>query len=137
MKSTPRLTFPRRHWLTLGLLALSACGGNQTAEPVPAQPASTQITGLAVDGPLQGATACYDSNDNGACDIGEPSSAPAGADGRFALNVPLAEAGLRRLVVEVPASGGGRRHRCCGRRGLQAGRPRRPTPSPTACSSVR
>jgi hypothetical protein len=87
----------------LGALLLSACG-NPSDEPAQMQVASVRITGQAVDGPLQGATACYDVNDNGGCDSDEPTAAPTGADGRFAMNVSLAQAGRHRVVVDVPAT---------------------------------
>jgi len=91
------------------LAALAACGGSGTAPPAlapvaPTEAAAAVITGRAVDGPLQGATACYDLNDNGACDAGEPASAPTTADGAFRIEVPMAEAGRHRVVVDVPAS---------------------------------
>ena len=104
MKLTPRLPLRCLHWLPWGALALSACGGGQPTEAPRVQPANAQITGLAVDGPLQGAIACYDTNDNGACDSGEPTAAATTADGRFALSVPLAQAGRHRVVVDVPAT---------------------------------
>jgi len=108
MKLNPRLptrclkALPQTGALLCALL-LSACG-NPSDDRAPVAAANARITGLAVDGPLQGATACYDTNDNGACDTGEPTSAPTGADGRFALDVPLAQAGRHRVVVDVPAS---------------------------------
>ncbi|KQV50693.1 hypothetical protein ASC95_15190 [Pelomonas sp. Root1217] len=88
---------------------LSACGGGgETPAPVPAPPppapATVAITGKAVDGALSGATACYDLNDNGACDTGEPASTATGADGAFTLAVAPTEAGKHRIVVQVPAT---------------------------------
>lgn len=90
------------------LATLAACGGSgggstpQAAAPV--TPALAVISGSAVDGPLQGATACYDLDDNGACDSGEPVSAATDAAGRFALRIDPAVAGRHRVVVDVPAS---------------------------------
>lgn len=87
-------------WLAL----LAACGGgSQTPVTVPAAATAT-ISGKAVDGPLQGATACYDINDNGNCDAAEPSFGPTDAEGAFRITVPLTEAGRHRVVVMVPAS---------------------------------
>ncbi|MBW8846529.1 MAG: hypothetical protein JF607_16315 [Burkholderiales bacterium] len=88
---------------------LSACGGGGTAEPPapappPPAPSTVAITGKAVDGALSGATACYDLNDNGSCDSGEPASAATGADGAFTLAVAQADAGKHRIVVQVPAT---------------------------------
>ena len=81
---------------------LTACGGG--GSPAPAVPEQTVITGRAVDGPLAGATACYDLNDNGSCDAAEPRSNPTAADGSFSLAVAPAEAGRHAVVVDVPAS---------------------------------
>lgn len=88
------------------LAALAACGGSGPAPQTTtlAPPAAVVITGRAVDGPLQGATACYDLNDNGACDSDEPMSAATDAAGRFSLRVEAAAAGRHRVVVDVPAS---------------------------------
>lgn len=85
--------------------ALAGCGGGGT-DPGPTPPDGTavQITGKAVDGPLQGAQACYDLNDNGACDGTEPTAAPTDAGGNFALTVLAADGGLHRTLVQVPAT---------------------------------
>lgn len=77
---------------------LAACGGGSRPGVD-----SVAITGRAVDGPLQGAFACYDTNDNHGCDAGEPRSAATAADGSFTLGVPRAAAGRHAVVVEVPA----------------------------------
>ncbi|HEY8879649.1 MAG TPA: hypothetical protein VIN03_18915, partial [Roseateles sp.] len=90
---------------------LSGCGGGgSSAEPPPAPtptpappPSALAITGKAVDGALSGATACYDLNDNGACDTGEP-SATTGTDGGFSLSVQPGDVGKHRIVVSVPAT---------------------------------
>ncbi len=107
MKTPTSLRLPLSALL---LAALSACsGGGGDSSPAPqaaaqATPAATLISGRAVDGPLQGATACYDLNDNGACDGGEPVSGTTDAAGRFTLRVDPATAGRHRVVVDVPAS---------------------------------
>ena len=62
------------------------------------------ISGVVSDGPLQGATACYDLNDNGACDTGEPSSAATDANGNYAVTVLATVAGQHGVVVNVPAT---------------------------------
>jgi hypothetical protein len=89
----------------LSAAVLAACGGGGSDNP-PAPPpaaAAVRITGVAADGPLQGATACYDLNDNGACDSGEPSSTT-DANGGFSFDVDAAAAGQHRVVVSVPAT---------------------------------
>lgn len=87
---------------------LSGCGGGgDAAAPAPTTPpppATVSIAGKAVDGPLSGATACYDLNDNGACDGTEPVSAATGADGAFTIAVQPADVGRHRIVVQVPAT---------------------------------
>jgi trimeric autotransporter adhesin len=84
---------------------LTACGGggSDTPAPPPPPPSGVTITGKAVDGALQGATACYDLNDNGVCDNGEPSGST-DASGAFTFSVATADAGKHRVVVTVPAN---------------------------------
>lgn len=98
---------PQLH--TLGLLfaaTLAACGGGSSdAPPPPAPPTTVEFSGRVVDGPLQGAIACYDLNDNQRCDSGDPRSAAASdAAGRFTITIPAAEAGRHQTIVEVPAT---------------------------------
>ena len=77
------------------LLLLGGCSGDD--EPTVA------VTGLVADGPLHGATVCYDLNDNGSCDAGEPSTST-GADGKYALDIAESAAGLHGVVAQVPAT---------------------------------
>ncbi len=86
----------------LFVATLAACGGGGGSDAPAAT--SVTITGKAVDGPLQGAIACYDLNDNGSCDNGEPTSNPSDADGNFSFSVDTAVAGRHRVVVDVPAT---------------------------------
>jgi trimeric autotransporter adhesin len=92
--------------LLAAVLVLGACGGGKGSAPAPDNNHSglVSISGRAVDGPLQGATACYDLDDDQACGAGEPRSAPTAADGSFTLLVPQAQAGRHAVVVDVPAS---------------------------------
>ena len=84
---------------------IAACGGGGSEAPPPSpSPTTATITGKAVDGALQGATACYDLNDNKVCDAGEPTSAASDANGAFTLEVATAEVGKHRLIVNVPAT---------------------------------
>jgi hypothetical protein len=98
----------RSHLQTLGVLfaaTLAACGGGSSdAPPPPAPPTTVELSGRIVDGPLQGATACYDLNDNQRCDASEPRSAASDAAGRFTITVGAAEAGRHATIAEVPAS---------------------------------
>ena len=89
-------------------LALPGCGGSNDSDAEPPidapPPATVAISGAVADGPLQGATACYDLNDNGACDTGEPTSAATPANGSFTINVPTPDAGQHAVIVNVPAT---------------------------------
>src|SRR5438093_3309991 len=84
--------------------ALVACGGGGGGGSAVQAPAPLAITGIVADGPLQGASVCYDLNDNGACDAGEPSSASTDAAGAYALSVAPAEVGKHAVIVNVPAT---------------------------------
>ena len=98
---TPR--FPKPLLTALAAAALlAACGGGKAPEAQ--SPELAFISGRAVDGPLAGATACYDLNDNGSCDSGEPVSEPTAADGSFRISVAPAETGRHAVVVDVPAT---------------------------------
>ena len=102
-------------------LALPGCGGGGsdaaanppiggTPPPPPPPPAppppspTVAISGFVSDGPLQGATACYDLNDNSACDAGEPTSAATPSDGSFTINVLTPDVGQHAVIVNVPAT---------------------------------
>ena len=97
-----RLRASASHFCTTALLVatasavvlLAACSDN------PEEP-TVAVAGLVADGPLQGATVCYDLNNNDACDTGEP-SATTGADGRYRFDVPEAAAGRHAVVAQVP-----------------------------------
>ena len=97
---------PRKHprhtpAFSLSLISaalLAACGSGSDA------PAMATINGVVADGALQGATVCYDLNDNGACDAGEPASAATDADGKYTLSVLASESGRHVLIANVPAS---------------------------------
>lgn len=92
---------------TTALLALpvllTACSGDSSdSAAVPAGP-TVKLSGVVADGPLPGATACYDITDDAACDPTEPKS-PTEASGKFSFDVPAAEAGKHRVVVEGPST---------------------------------
>lgn len=93
----------------LATALLAACGGGGGGSPVepaaapPVAPQQVRIEGRIADGPLAGAVACYDLNDNGRCDADEPRSAPSAADGSYAIQVASAAAGRHAVVAEVPA----------------------------------
>lgn len=79
--------------------SLAACMDGDDAPP----PGPVAISGIVADGPLSGATACYDLNDNAACDSGEPSS-PTDTEGRYSFEVASAAAGGHAVIVDVPAT---------------------------------
>lgn len=89
--ATRRAAGPALAALAAALLA--ACGGEREAT----------VAGRAVDGPLQGATACLDLDDDGRCSATDPHSAPTDAEGRFVLSVSARRVGRHAVVVEVPA----------------------------------
>ncbi len=63
-------------------LSLAACGGGGASSPS----ASTgTVSGVVLDGPIQGATVCLDLNANQRCDSDEPTSAPTNAQGNYTI----------------------------------------------------
>lgn len=71
--------------------------------PAPAPPApTTTLTGVVLDGTLQGARVCFDANDNRVCDSDEP-SATTNPQGGYTLTVPEATAASHALLAEAIA----------------------------------
>ncbi len=104
MKSTHPSSTITLSALCTSVALLAACGGNPDPEPT-AAPAPVSLSGVVADGPLAGATVCYDLNDNAACDASEPTSAATtDADGRFSFDVAAADAGKHGIVATVPAT---------------------------------
>lgn len=94
-------------WTALVATAtLAACGGGGGGDSTIPPPTTTvTLSGIVADGPISGATACYDLDDDGVCNAtAEPTSAPTGADGRFTLTVQAADAGRHGILVAIPAS---------------------------------
>jgi trimeric autotransporter adhesin len=94
-----------------GSLILIACGGGGSGDVTPPPPSNlppiveaspASLSGVVADGLIQGASVCYDLNDNGRCDTGEPVSASTGANGAYTLSVPAAEAGKHAVIAIVP-----------------------------------
>ncbi len=94
--SPPHLKWALAPSLAL-LAALGAC--NHDEDP----PATVAVSGLVADGPLQGATVCYDLNSNAACDTGEP-TATTDSNGRYSFSVLETDAGKFAVIAQVPAS---------------------------------
>jgi alpha-beta hydrolase superfamily lysophospholipase len=95
MSTTPVLLLS-----TLTVAILTACGGGNSINGE--NPAVSNIlSGAVIDGYIEGATVCLDSNGNGACDTGEP-SAKTSSDGKFKLEVGAASTAGLYLVVDIP-----------------------------------
>ncbi len=87
-----------------GALIMTACGSGSNSSSVGAASSAppVSIAGVVADGLIQGAQVCYDLNDNGRCDSGEPVSSDTGANGAYTLSVPAAEAGKHAVIAIVP-----------------------------------
>lgn len=83
--------------LTLALLTGCGGGGSNTSS------ASNQLTGSVLDGYIEGATVCLDTNNSGTCDAGEPSTKTS-SDGKFKLDIGSASATGQNLVVDIPST---------------------------------
>lgn len=94
--------FPLATLCAASLLMLQACGGSDgdNTDPPPSGPVA--FTGVVADGPLQGASVCYDLNDDGACNVGEPED-KTDADGTYSFDVDAAAAGKHAVLAFVPA----------------------------------
>jgi hypothetical protein len=68
--------------LTLAILTLAGCGGGGGSD---AATSTQSISGVVIDGPIQGATVCLDVNRNGSCDAGEPTSSATNAQGAYTI----------------------------------------------------
>jgi hypothetical protein len=80
------------------LLVVAACGGaGGGAEGTAGSGSSTLLSGLAVDGYLQGSSVFLDLNSNGILDAGEP-SATTDTNGRYSLNYN----GVTGLITGLP-----------------------------------
>lgn len=87
------------------LVVLGGCGGggdNSASSPAgpteQAPPATSRISGKAIDGYLVGAKVCLDANANDGCDAGEP-SAITGSDGSYNLVAEGTVIGKKLLVL--------------------------------------
>lgn len=83
-------------------LSLAACGGGSSSSP---SASANTVSGVVLDGPIQGATVCLDLNANQQCDGGEPASAPTDAQGNYSISGLTADqlnAG-KEWIASVPA----------------------------------
>jgi len=87
-------------------MAVAGCGGgggggDTTAASPPPAPS---VSGVVIDGPIQGATVCLDLDKNGSCDAGEPASAPTDSQGRYTITgITGAQIADAPLVAVIPA----------------------------------
>ncbi len=91
--------------VTLAVAALvSACGGGGGGGNSPS--ATSSIAGTVIDGYIEGATVCLDTDANMACDTGEP-SAPSAKDGSYKLDtsaLTTAQIQAAHLLTVVPTT---------------------------------
>jgi hypothetical protein len=100
-----RLTFH-----SLALLALTACGGgggDSTGAPPP-PPARTEVSGVVhlPAGSSAPATVCYDTNEDGDCDAGEPSILTSGTGDYRLSGLPSMQGDGAALLAQVPSGEG-------------------------------
>lgn len=81
----------------IAIATLTACGGGNGDN----NDSNNVLIGTVLDGYIEGATVCLDSNSNGVCDPGEP-SAKTGRNGQFKLAVGAASTAGLNLVVDIP-----------------------------------
>lgn len=79
-------------------LTLAACGGGGDSTSTTAPLTTSNLSGVAVDGYIAGATVCLDLNNNNLCDNGEPSATTA-SNGSFTLNTTGLEVNGKTLLV--------------------------------------
>ena len=91
----------------LGLLTLAACGGGGGggSTPTVSSPSSTTISGTAVAGPIDGAIAFVDYDEDGLLDIADEPYAYTDSDGDFSLTSTDADAPI--VVTTDSATAGG------------------------------
>jgi hypothetical protein len=84
-------------------VAVAGCGGGGGTEAAP--PPSVSLSGVVIDGPIQGATVCLDLDGNGRCDAGEPASTPTDTQGRYTIaGLTSAQVATAPLLAVIPAS---------------------------------
>ena len=85
------------------LLTVAGCGGgsgNGTGSGDGGAPETTKVSARVIDGAIENALVCLDTNRNGSCDAGEPSGRTDAA-GNATLEVPAADAGKYPVVAMV------------------------------------
>lgn len=88
------------------MLTVAGCGGDSSSggsgggAVVPPAATTASVSATVIDGAIENATVCLDTNLNGSCDSGEPSG-KTNAAGGVTLEVPLADVGKYPLVAMV------------------------------------
>lgn len=96
MKTTLGSTSKTNLILSAGaLLVLAACSDGG--------PAPTLLSGAVIDGYIEGAIVCLDTNSNGACDAGEPSDTSK-AGGKYALDITGINTSGLTVVADIPST---------------------------------
>jgi hypothetical protein len=87
---------------------LTACGGGgdtpDASAPDPDAPLTLTGT-VAVEGVVRNAVVCLDLNANSACDVGEPVSAPTGANGVYSLTATAQQLATASLISPMVPGG--------------------------------
>ncbi|MGI9133210.1 MAG: c-type cytochrome, partial [Rhodoferax sp.] len=94
MKCSPRLL--TYSLISAAALTLTACGGGGGLSPS----ASSAVSTTVMDGLIQNALVCLDTNKDGICNTGEPQGRT-DANGRVTLQVPTADIGTATLVAMI------------------------------------
>ncbi|MDP1902323.1 MAG: hypothetical protein Q8K96_18025 [Rubrivivax sp.] len=85
-------------------LIVGLFGGCGDSSDSPPPPATVTLSGVVADGLLQGVTACYDLNNDGACGSTEPVSSVTSANGAYSITVLATDAGAHAVIANVPAT---------------------------------
>lgn len=103
---TCRSTLRLLSMATATTLAITGCGGGGGSDLAAPSKNSMQLTGVVVDGPIQGASVFLDLNQNQVHDSGEPLSPPTRTDGSFTLStegLSQAQLATAMLVTHIPS----------------------------------
>lgn len=88
------------------MLTVAGCGGDSDSSGgggsggIPPVATTARVSATVIDGAIEKATVCLDTNLNGSCDSGEPSG-KTNAAGSVTLEVPLADVGKYPLIAMV------------------------------------
>ncbi|MFA5172776.1 MAG: hypothetical protein WC426_14530 [Sulfuriferula sp.] len=83
---------------------IAGCGGGSSTPAANNGSATVALSGIVADGYLSGAKVCLDTNSNGVCDSGEPSSTT-GTNGDYTISgITSGQQSLHPVVAEVPST---------------------------------